>query len=490
VRSLGVRDGRRRGSFSGARVVWCRALVCALVAACSVAPRLQVAAQAPGEARGDAGRAPRWLARFIQALAPHGTFTVVDPVGLVWAPAPEAVGSAFVPYVTHGLWEPSPNGWQFVSEFVWGDLVFHYGRWFDDPEAGWVWAPDDAWGASWVDWRNDGTVVAWSPRLPEALRGTAVEARRRWFTAPASAPSDAPPPALPVGSAGATRHPFAVPCPAWPIVGGQPLGARAEEVQRPDPPTAGVAPGRRQGAPTRGRLLARGTVDVRVPPSAPATDVRAAERGAVDVRAPEPTAAPLVLRARDDRQAVDASRAGMPQHAEAGAPFPVPVAPGSVGPSSPASAGVVHSTATSNTGSSLALPHGSWLWFPVPVRPLGPAPAVVTPAAPWIDPPTTPGFPGPVPGTPAARAAPCTPTMGLAPQGSSQPQSGGAIVSATLGSSVPPPQPPAATAPSVPPVPYLRARSFGPEPRSSGDAPATRPALLGAPAPRSLGGLR
>jgi hypothetical protein len=53
-----------------------------------------------------------------------------------------------------------------VSDYTWGDIPFHYGRWFFDPELGWVWVPGYVWGPAWVAWRAGAGNVGWLPLPP------------------------------------------------------------------------------------------------------------------------------------------------------------------------------------------------------------------------------------------------------------------------------------------------------------------------------------
>ena len=50
---------------------------------------------------------------------------------------------------------------------LWGDVAFHYGRWVDDPEDGWLWIPGYTWSPGWVVWRSNGQYVGWMPAPPD-----------------------------------------------------------------------------------------------------------------------------------------------------------------------------------------------------------------------------------------------------------------------------------------------------------------------------------
>ena len=60
---------------------------------------------------------------------PFGTWIADPTYGTVWIPAPNAVGPGFQPYVTNGHWTYGSDGWTWVSDFPWGWVTFHYGRW-------------------------------------------------------------------------------------------------------------------------------------------------------------------------------------------------------------------------------------------------------------------------------------------------------------------------------------------------------------------------
>jgi hypothetical protein len=74
------------------------------------------------------------------------------------------------PYYDNGQWTETDNGLYWQSDYSWGDIPFHYGRWIRDPNWGWLWAPDYTWGPAWVFWRHaeaDGA-IGWAPLPPGA----------------------------------------------------------------------------------------------------------------------------------------------------------------------------------------------------------------------------------------------------------------------------------------------------------------------------------
>jgi hypothetical protein len=93
------------------------------------------------------------------ALAAHGRWQS-SSLGELWIPA-VAEREEFVPYVTHGQWVQSAQGPQWSSQFAWGPIVFHYGRWVRVGSL-WGWRFDRAYSPSTVLWRRSGSYVGWS----------------------------------------------------------------------------------------------------------------------------------------------------------------------------------------------------------------------------------------------------------------------------------------------------------------------------------------
>jgi len=104
-----------------------------------------------------------------EELAAWGEWLTVPGVGWVWKPSSRVVGRDFRPYATNGRWLWTDAGWYFDSDWSWGWLPFHYGRWFPDPTLGWLWVPGTAWAPAWVDWRFGGGFVGWAPLPPPGL---------------------------------------------------------------------------------------------------------------------------------------------------------------------------------------------------------------------------------------------------------------------------------------------------------------------------------
>ena len=116
--------------------------------------------------------APEVNQAYFQAqLTPYGTWMEVGGV-LCWRPDTALRANPdWRPYYDMGRWVYTENGWFWQSDYGWGDIPFHYGRWFRDPVHGWLWAPDYTWGPAWVCWRHaetDGS-IGWGPLPPGTM---------------------------------------------------------------------------------------------------------------------------------------------------------------------------------------------------------------------------------------------------------------------------------------------------------------------------------
>lgn len=123
---------------------------------------------------------PSVAVRFQTELTPYGSWVTVAQLGRVWRPYVQVVGGDFVPYLTHGAWAQSSQGWVFQSDLPFGWAVYHYGRWYDDPRLGWLWVPGDEWGPSWVEWRSSPEFVGWMPLPPPRIEVVVGSYRPRW----------------------------------------------------------------------------------------------------------------------------------------------------------------------------------------------------------------------------------------------------------------------------------------------------------------------
>lgn len=127
-------------------------------------PPAHAAASVEGSSDKDASA----LTRFRAPLSRHGAWIEDPTFGTVWVPSRAVVGAGFVPYQTAGHWTLNERGdWQWKSEYPWGHIAFHYGRWAVSSERGWVWIPGRAYAPAWVVWRlGDPEHVGWAPMAP------------------------------------------------------------------------------------------------------------------------------------------------------------------------------------------------------------------------------------------------------------------------------------------------------------------------------------
>lgn len=106
---------------------------------------------------------------FYEVLSPYGTWVVVEGYGSAWRPHAFVVGADFYPYLTAGHWEYTVYGWSWVSDWPWGWVPFHHGRWLFTDTDGWVWIPGDEWAPAWVEWRIGGGFIGWVPLGPPGV---------------------------------------------------------------------------------------------------------------------------------------------------------------------------------------------------------------------------------------------------------------------------------------------------------------------------------
>ncbi len=123
---------------------------------------------------------------FYGELARHGDWVALAPYGRVWRPSVAVVGADFYPYFTAGHWVSTADGWSWQSEWSWGWLPFHHGRWVQSPSEGWVWVPGDEWAPAWVEWRAGGGLVGWVPLGPQGVSTAFPGYRPRWCFVPLS----------------------------------------------------------------------------------------------------------------------------------------------------------------------------------------------------------------------------------------------------------------------------------------------------------------
>jgi hypothetical protein len=139
----------------------------------------------------DQGGEDASLEDFNEPLSNYGNWVEVEGYGRVWQPSEDVAGEDFVPYASDGSWAANDDGTyvfesKYDQEFGWA--TYHYGRWVEHDEYGWVWIPGTTWAPSWVEWRYGGGYVGWVPMGPPGY--TVVESRwvfveTRYFGAPA-----------------------------------------------------------------------------------------------------------------------------------------------------------------------------------------------------------------------------------------------------------------------------------------------------------------
>ena len=133
-------------------------------------PAYQGTSTAPNDdAAADAD--PEALTMFNADLAPYGQWIDDPRYGRIWVPNRNVVGTGFSPYVTAGHWAlDGDDNWVWASDYPFGDIVFHYGRWFYAADYGWAWVPGRTYAPSWVVWRtptnSSYAYTGWAPMPP------------------------------------------------------------------------------------------------------------------------------------------------------------------------------------------------------------------------------------------------------------------------------------------------------------------------------------
>jgi hypothetical protein len=111
---------------------------------------------------------PSALSEFRGDLDPYGTWVEDPTYGTAWTPNGDQVDPSFQPYETAGSWSYVDGDYVWVSDYAWGWVCFHYGRWA--LRAGrWLWIPGRDYAGAWVSWRvgdDDYRYVAWAPLPP------------------------------------------------------------------------------------------------------------------------------------------------------------------------------------------------------------------------------------------------------------------------------------------------------------------------------------
>lgn len=111
---------------------------------------------------------PSALTDFRPALDPYGSWQDDATYGTVWTPDAAQVGPGFEPYDTAGGWDYSDGDPVWVSDYAWGWVCFHYGRWAWS-DGRWVWIPGREYAGAWVSWSvgdEEFAWVGWAPMAP------------------------------------------------------------------------------------------------------------------------------------------------------------------------------------------------------------------------------------------------------------------------------------------------------------------------------------
>jgi len=114
---------------------------------------------------------------FYDQLAPYGDWVDAGEYGYAWHP--RDVGQDWRPYAD-GRWAYTDAGWTWVSEEPYSWAVYHYGRWANLSDVGWIWVPGREWGPAWVSFRRSDHYVGWAPLPPEASFGREVQTISSW----------------------------------------------------------------------------------------------------------------------------------------------------------------------------------------------------------------------------------------------------------------------------------------------------------------------
>jgi hypothetical protein len=124
---------------------------------------------------------PAALTDFRAPLDPYGSWSEDPTYGTVWVPSPDVVGDDFTPYSSAGHWAYDDD-YVWVSDYDWGWVPFHYGRWAYGQGRGWEWIPGRSYAGAWVSWRygmsgaGDSPYVGWAPLPPTKVwRGGVAE---------------------------------------------------------------------------------------------------------------------------------------------------------------------------------------------------------------------------------------------------------------------------------------------------------------------------
>lgn len=125
-------------------------------------------AAAAGQNENDVQAQQRAVEQFSPQLDPYGHWVDDPRYGRVWVPSRSVVGTEFVPYSTGGHWELTPDdAWLWSSDYPFGGITFHYGRWVWGSGSSWAWVPGYVYAPAWVDFHVGAAgYVGWAPLGP------------------------------------------------------------------------------------------------------------------------------------------------------------------------------------------------------------------------------------------------------------------------------------------------------------------------------------
>jgi len=83
----------------------------------------------------------------------------------VWIPDRFYIYDGWTPYM-EGRWIWTNSGWMWVSDYPFGWITYHYGRWWYSDIYGWVWSPGYMWSPAWIMWCSSGDYTGWYPLPP------------------------------------------------------------------------------------------------------------------------------------------------------------------------------------------------------------------------------------------------------------------------------------------------------------------------------------
>lgn len=102
---------------------------------------------------------------FYDNLSAQGNWIEVGDYGYCFQPNVAVSNSDWRPY-SDGYWAYTDVGWTWVSYEDFGWATYHYGRWTNLENYGWLWVPGYEWGPAWVSWRTGGDYIGWAPLPP------------------------------------------------------------------------------------------------------------------------------------------------------------------------------------------------------------------------------------------------------------------------------------------------------------------------------------